>query len=92
MTKLQIQGSTDNSSFSDITAAVSSALADGDSGKALIVDVCRNATYRYIRPVVQRATANAVINNVVALQYRPRTVGTTQPASVSSLVKVAAAG
>lgn len=89
VTALRIQES-DNSNGSpatDVTGAVTSALADADGNKMLIVDVQR-PTKRYLIAVVDRATANAVIDGVVAEQYRARTVPTTQPTSVKEAVKV----
>ena len=43
--------------------------ADADSNKMLVLDVYRPAK-RYVRPVVLRATANAVIDGVIAIQYK----------------------
>lgn len=90
VTSLKVQGSTDNSNWSDITGAATAAMADADSSKTLIVDVIR-PTQRYLRGVVLRATANAVINCVLAEQYRLRTLPATQDTSVSQQTKQAPA-
>jgi hypothetical protein len=90
VTSLKVQSSTDNSNFSDITSAATANMADGDSGKTLIVDVIRPGS-RYLRGVVLRATANAVINCVIAELYRLRTAPVTQDTSVSSSTKQAPA-
>lgn len=51
------------------TAGSGQSYADADSGKVIVLDVYRPAK-RYVRPVVLRATQNAVINSVVAIQYK----------------------
>ena len=67
----------------DITGVVTGAAADGDSNKMLVLDVYRPLK-RYVRPVVNRATANAVIDAVFAIQYQGDKYGnTTADASVS---------
>lgn len=43
-------------------------LADADSNKCLVLDIYRPQK-RYVRPVVVRGTANAVIDGVLAVQY-----------------------
>lgn len=91
VTRLKVQGSTDNSNFSDISGAATDNMADGNSNTLLIVDVPRSS-YRYLRGVVVRGTANAVIDGVIAEQYRARSIPITQDASVAvSVVKQAPA-
>jgi hypothetical protein len=46
-------------------------LADADSNKALVLDIYRPQE-RYVNLVVDRGTANAVIDGVLAVRYRGR--------------------
>lgn len=85
--KVQQSDNSDGSSAEDLTGASTAALADGDGNKCLIVDVLR-PTKRYLKAVVVRGTANAVIDGVIAEQYTARTLPTTQPTSVKEAVKV----
>lgn len=73
--------------FTPIANASTADLADDDDNDMLIVDVSRPMK-RYVRAVVKRDTANAVIDGVIAEQYRPRTLPTTQDATVVEAVKV----
>ncbi len=57
-----------DSDQADITGAITPAAADTDSNKALVLEVVR-PLLRYVRPVVNRATANAVIDGVIAILY-----------------------
>ncbi len=47
------------------------AIADDDDNKLAVLDVYRPQE-RYVRLVVNRATQNAVIDGVIALQYKGR--------------------
>ena len=49
--------------------------------KALVLDVYKPRE-RYVRPILKRGTANAVVNGVIAIQYNARSVPTAQDASV----------
>jgi hypothetical protein len=70
VTRLQVLGSDDDLSFSAfLTDAVTPTMNDGDSNKCLVVDVFRPRN-RYIRARVQRGTANATIDCVIAILYR----------------------
>ena len=72
------QGNASNlSDAADLAGSAVGPLADGDGNKALVLDVYRPLE-RYIRPVVTRATANAVIDGVIAIQYRGRKAPVTQ--------------
>ena len=57
-----------DSDQADITGAATSAMADGDSNKLLILEVNR-PLLRYVRPVLTRGTANAVVDFGIAIQY-----------------------
>lgn len=62
-------------------------VADTDDNKIVVIDIYKPRK-RYVRPVVTRATANAVIDGVVAILYR----GELTPAAAhSTAVRVAEA-
>lgn len=82
VTFLKAEGSDDNSSWAAITGAACTALAD-DATLPQGLEVAK-PTKRYIRPVVDRGTANAVIESVIAIQYRGRNV----PADNDALVEI----
>lgn len=58
----------------DITGAVSPALADADGNKLVFLEVYAPQG-RYVRPVVSRGTANAVVDFVIAIQYQGSKLG-----------------
>jgi len=87
VTSLKAQSSSDNSTWADITGAVTANAADADSNKELILEVYRPQK-RYVRFVVQRATANAVIDSVDNVQYGPKFAGVTQDAATVSASKI----
>lgn len=71
VTSLKAQQSDDNGSsddYTDIEGSKTDAMQDGDSNKMLVVDIYK-PTKRYVRPVVNRGTANAVIDGVIAIRY-----------------------
>lgn len=86
-TGMKLQHSDDNSSFSDVTSGATAAMADGDSNK-LLVAVYSRPSKRYVRAVITRGTANAVVDGVIALQSRARSQPVTQSSSVSASVTV----
>ena len=62
------------------TTLFAAGAADADS-KALMVDVYKPAL-RYVFANLTRATANAVIGGIIAIQYNAKSKPTTQAASV----------
>jgi len=72
----------DGSDMADLAGSAHAALADTDGNKCLVTDIFRPQK-RYVRAVVTRGTANAVIDGVIALQYSPR----VKPATNDSTVK-----
>lgn len=74
----------------DIAGAETAAAADGDSNKALILDVWQPRK-RYLRPVLERGTANAVLASIVVILYRGRVRPVTPDATVSQSLAVVAA-
>lgn len=72
------QGNASNmSDAADLINTAVGPLADGDSNKCLALDIYRPLE-RYVRCVVTRGTANAVIDGVIAIQYRGRKAPVTQ--------------
>lgn len=63
------QGAASNlSDAADLVGTSVGPLADGDGNKALVLDVYKPRE-RYVRGVVVRGTANAVIDGMIAIQY-----------------------
>lgn len=77
------------SDAADLAGSLVGPFADGDSNKALILDVFKPQE-RYVRAVVNRATANAVIDGVIAIQYQAGKRPTTHDASTVVASKVVA--
>lgn len=66
--------------YNTVAATVTADATSGDD-KLLILDV-KGFTQRYVRADVVRATANAVIEAVIAVRYNARTLPTTQGTDV----------
>jgi len=87
VTSLKAQGSSDDGSsdtYADLTGTLVGPMDDDDDNKVLVLDV-QQPKERYIRPVINRATANAVIDGIVAIQYKARDVPVTQGSTVSGV-------
>jgi hypothetical protein len=94
VTKLKAQQSSDDDdadAYADIEGSAAGPLADGDGNDLLITDLIR-PTERYVRPVVDRGTANAVVDFVIAELYRSRDLPVTQDGTVIDVAKVANKG
>jgi hypothetical protein len=90
VTAAKLQQSNDNGSsdaYADITGSATAAAADADSNKLLITD-CVRPTKKWLRLVVTRGTANAVIDSGMLEVYRPLRVPVTQDGTVSQSVTV----
>ena len=88
VTSIKAQQATSSSgTFTDLDGTKVGELDDDDGNKLLVLDV-KNPTERYVRCVVSRGTANAVIDGVVAIQYGPRKKPTSQGSTVSASVAV----
>jgi len=86
VTTLKAQQSSDDGSsdaFADIEGSQGAAMADDDDDQCLILDVVRPRE-RYVRPVLERATANAVIDGIIAIQYGPLKKPTTHDSGTVS--------
>lgn len=68
--KMQQGAASDGSDMADLAGTLSGAMGDGDSGKSLATCIIRPSK-RYVRCVVDRGTANAVINYGVGVLYGP---------------------
>ena len=66
----------------DLAGTLVGPLADGDGNKCLALDIYRPQE-RFVRCVVDRGTANAVIDGVLAIQYKGRLTPTIQDATVA---------
>lgn len=66
--------------YETATATVTADATSADN-KLLVLDVVKCGK-RYVRFDVVRATANAVVDGVIAARYNFRTIPTTQPADV----------
>lgn len=78
VTSIKAQQSSDDGSsdtFADI-AGTAVTVGDGDDDKVFYLDIVR-PTERYVRIVVDRGTQNAVLDSIVATQYRARSKPTT---------------
>ena len=90
VTKLKVQQSDDDGgsdAYDDLEGSATAAAADGDSNKLLVCDVHR-PTKRYVRAVVDRGTANAVVDGVVAVQYHGSRPPSVQSSTVSQSKRV----
>ena len=85
VTSMKAQQSSDAAAadaYADIVGSKVGPFADGDSNKCLVLDIQRPQE-RYVKPVVNRGTANAVIDGVIAIQYTARSLPTAHAASVA---------
>jgi hypothetical protein len=82
VTRLKLQGSNDNATWTDLGNTGSGYAADADSNKLLITETYR-PMYPYIRPVVERGTANAVVDFVILELFLAAREPVTQDATVS---------
>lgn len=87
VTSVKVQGSADNSTFVDLEST-SITVADDDDNQIFVADVVR-PPYRYLRCVVDRGTANAVIDGITAIQYQARFMPVTQPSTTTGELNVA---
>lgn len=82
VTGIKAQESDDNSTWADL-ANTAVAVADTQSNKMALLEVIRPIK-RYIRLVVTRGTANAVIDGVIAIQFAERKQPVTQDTTVAA--------
>lgn len=85
VTSIKAQQSSDDGSsdaYADLTGTLVGPLADADGNKLLVLDVYRPRD-RYLKCIVNRATANAVIDGVIAIRYGARVQPTVQGSTVA---------
>lgn len=80
VTSVKAQTSTDNSSFADL-AGTAQTVADTNDDKSFVMDIYQPLE-RYIKPVVDRGTANAVLNCIFAILYNGRLAPPSHDSSV----------
>lgn len=80
--KVQQSDASDMSGAEDI-ATSALAIPDTDSNKDLMTDIIK-PTKRYIRVIITRGTANAVVNGAWAFQYGAKHPGVTQASTFSA--------
>ena len=79
-TSLKLQGSANDSDWSDLEGTAQT-IADDADNKVFIADVLL-PQHRYVRCVVSRATQNATVDGITALQYRAINEPVTHGATV----------
>ena len=80
VTSIKVQGSDDDSAWSDL-AGTAVSVADSDDDKIVLAEI-NCPQQRYVRVVVDRGTQNAVIDFAVALQSKANAAPVTQSSSV----------
>jgi hypothetical protein len=86
VTQMKAQQSSDDGSsdaFADLTGTQTTAMDDADDNKMIVLDVYRPRE-RYVRCVLERGTANAVIDGIVAIPYGPRKKPTSDHSTVQA--------
>lgn len=86
-TALKVQGCNDNATWEDLAGSQTAYMLDADSNKTLIVDILYSE-FQYLRAVVVRGTANAVVLAVLAELYGAVMEPVTQDASVSQYLQL----
>jgi len=83
VTKLKAYGADLDTGHAELVATTAAA-ADADGTKLLVLDVVK-PTLRYLKPVLDRGTANAVLDGIISIRYKgsksPVTQGSTVAAS-----------
>jgi len=89
VTSLKVQqGAAANlSDAADLAGSKAGPLGDGDGNGLLITEIFRPQE-RYVRCVVSRGTANAVIDGVIAELYGPRVLPVAKDATVIAQTKL----
>jgi|GEM_PF-887794 len=81
-TSVKVQGGAlvNDSDMADLLGSAGGpiAIADGDSNKMIAIDVAM-PTFRYLRPLILRATQNAVVDGVLAICYHGGKLAYGQP-------------
>jgi hypothetical protein len=91
VTSIKLQGANldDQSDGADLEGT-GQTIADTDDGKTFYVDLYR-PLHRYIRLVVPRGTANAVVAEALYVGYEPRVTPTTHGTNVAGELQISPA-
>lgn len=87
VTSLKAQEGDTASPTADLAGSLVGPLADADSNKLLVLDIYRPLK-RYMRAVLNRATANAVVDGIWAIQYCGEKAPTTHDATTVAATKL----
>jgi hypothetical protein len=85
VTSMHAQGSDDNGSsdaYADLLGTSLGAMADDDDNQLLILEIVKPGS-KWVRPVLDRATGNAVIDGIIAVLTQPRNAPVTKDDDVS---------
>lgn len=74
-TSAKVGTSSDDSTFNDLLGS-SQTIADDDDNQVVVIDIYRPLE-RYLRVTVLRATQNSTVDGVIAVQYGPRVLPTS---------------
>jgi hypothetical protein len=85
------QTATTGTGYADITGSGSGDMADDDDNQCVVLDIYKPVE-RFVRAVVTRGVANAVIDGVFALQYGPGKRPTVQDATTVALSELIVSG
>ena len=95
VTSMRAQGSLDDGvvdAFSDLEGTLVGPMADDDDNQIMILEINRpRDEHKFIRVIIDRATANAVIDGVIAEQSNSRQMPVTQDATTVMHAKTVAA-
>jgi len=83
VTDIRAQEGATSTPATDLAGTKISLTATTHNNKAAVLDIFR-PLLQYIRCQVTRATANAVIDGIIAIQYRGRKAPVTQGATIAS--------
>lgn len=86
VTTAKLQESDDNSTFTDVTGGTASDTVDDDDNQILVLEYLRSKK-RYVRVKLTRATANAVVDGIVAEIHGLRNSPPTNGATVHSVTQ-----
>jgi hypothetical protein len=84
VTSAKVQQNTIDSGtgMADLAGTSIGPLADGDSNKEMIIDIWQPQE-RWLQVIIDRGTANAVIDGITAIQYNAHKSPTTQPSTAA---------
>lgn len=80
VTSVKARQSSDDATFADLEGTAQT-VADDDDNLAFIIDVVKPGD-RYVKPYVDRGTANAVVESITAILYGPRKMPITLDATI----------